>query len=454
MAFLPQARGIFGRVFGRKSSKVVEQVLLWQVAGQIIGTILQPGLVELSKLLNSQFQAVPLTPAQLADMVVRNVLPLGEATDIAKQSGVSPSDFHHMVQDTGEAPGPGDLVDALRRGVIPEKGAGPDSVSFEQGIREGRLKDKWIPVIRSLATRLPSPSDALDALLEGQAEEPDARTLYERFGGDPTYFTLLFNTRGSAPTPVEALEMANRRIIPWDGHGPDVTSFEQAFLEGPWRNKWLGAFRALGAHLPPPRTVVALLRSGAITDPVALDLFQRSGLSPELAAAYVADAHHQKSQGSRQLTVSTILDLYEQRLITPEQTTTLLGDLGYSAQDAAYEMALKDMQREIRAINAATSRIGQLYIARKIDVTAARNALNTYRVPDAQVQELLTTWDTERSLTFKTLTAAEIVAAFHWTIFDQATAEAELVNLGYTQFDAWALLSIREHVALPGRPAQ
>jgi hypothetical protein len=52
--------------------------------------------------------------------------------------------------------------------------------------------------------------------------------------------------------------MANRGIIPWSGSGPRSTSFEQAFLEGPWRNKWLGPFRKAAEYFPPPRTITAM----------------------------------------------------------------------------------------------------------------------------------------------------------------------------------------------------
>ena len=37
--------------------------------------------------------------------------------------------------------------------------------------------------------------------------------------------------------------MALRGIIPWDGTGLQVTSYAQAFREGPWRDKWSDAFK-------------------------------------------------------------------------------------------------------------------------------------------------------------------------------------------------------------------
>lgn len=444
--------GFAGRLFTKGS--VSEQIFIWAILAGVVQALGSPGLEGLRQLANLAAQNTVLTPAELADMVVRAIKDQKDAEGEAALSGIDPERFRALVQSAGEGPAPGDLAEALRRGIIPESGAGPGSVAFDQGIRESHLRNKWAPIIKALSVREPTPSDALDALLEGQLPEDQVRELYQRFGGDPEHFTWLFNSRGSAPTPVEALEMANRGIIPWAGEGPDVTSFHQAFLEGPWRNKWEPAFRGLGAHLPPPRTVVALVRAGALSDVEAARFLQGAGLSPDLAAAYIAEAHHSKTARSRDLTVSTILDLYEAHALKPENATSLLKDMGYSDEEAAQELAFKDLQREIRAVNSAITRIGNLYVARKIEKSEAVAALNGLQVPDSQITELLTTWDTERSLQIKVLSAAEVVAAFHWQVFDQATATQELVHQGYSEFEAWALLSIREHTPLPGRPAQ
>ena len=449
MAALP---GIVGRLFTKGS--IAEQIFVWAILAGIVQALGAPFLLELQQLANLAAQNAVLTPAELADMVVRAIKNEPEAAAEAARSGIDAERFKALVQSAGEAIGPGELAAALRRGIIPEAGRGPDQVSFDQGIAESHLRNKWGPIVKALSVEEPTPIEPLEALLEGQLPEDVARELYHRFGGDLEHFTWRFNSRGSAPTPIEALEMANRRIIPFEGEGPGATSFHQAFLEGPWRNKWEHAFRELGRHLPPPRTVVALIRAGAISDERGLQLLQDSGLDPDLAAAYVTEAHHTKTQATRQLTVATILDLYEARVIGAEDAGRLLGDLGLTQQDATYELTLRDLQRTVRAVNTAVSKIGSLYIAGKIPKDQALVSLQGLQIKDAQITELFRIWDLERHSQIRTLTPAEIVAAFHYKIFDQETATAELVTLGYPAFDAWALLSIREHEPLPGRPAQ
>ena len=448
---MPDGTSVAGRLFTKGS--VSEQIFVWAVLAGIIQALGAPFLEELRQIANEAGQNTVLTPSELADMVVRAIRSEDDAAGEAARSGIDKERFRALVQAAGEAIGPADLAAALRRGIIPEGGRGPDQISFDQGIAESHLRNKWGPIVKALSVEEPTPIEPLEALLEGQLPEDVARELYHRFGGDLEHFTWRFNTRGSAPTPIEALEMANRRIIPFEGEGPEATSFHQAFLEGPWRNKWEHAFRELGRHLPPPRTVVALIRAGTISDERGLQLLQDSGLDPDLAAAYVAEAHHVKTQATRQLTIGTILDLYEARVISGDDATRLLTDLSLSPQDASYELALRDLQRSIKAVNGAVSRIGNLYIAGKIDKSQATASLQGLQIKDTQITELFRVWDLERTVTVKTLTPAEIVAAFHYKIFDQETATAELVQLGYPAFDAWALLSIREHAPLPGRPA-
>ena len=451
MAFLSSARGIFGRVFGK--SNVVEQVLLWQVAGQVIGTLMQPGLTELSKLINSEFQTVPLSPAELAEMVIKGHLSQGAGADLARESGISPSDFQRLVDVGGESPGLDFLLEAFRRGFIQQAGGGADATSLEQGIRESRLKNKWIPVVERMGLRPIPLADAIDAWVESQITPELAQEIAYQNGISKDDAVILFNTRGNPPTPSELIELVRRGIVPMKGTGPDVTSLQQGIFEGATKNKWEPGFEALIEAVPPPRTVTALLRSGSITDAQAARWFQDAGLSAEAAAAYVANAHHGRTATQKELTVSTITDLYEQRVIPAADATTALQHLGYSAQDAAFVLALKDLQREIKAVSSTTGRIGKLYIARKIDRPAVVAVLNTLHIPDAQVTELLTVWDQERALDVKTLTEGQVVAAFHYGIFDQATAQAELETLGYTASDAWALLSIRQRGPIPGRPA-
>lgn len=438
-------------LFGAGSA--VEQLFVWGVVNQVVSQVMGPTMNLITQKVNKDNPTVPLSPADLAQLVVRNYISNSEGQNVSRLSGITGTDFNHLVSLAGEAPAPGDLATALRRGLVPEAGDGEGSTSFDQGIREGHLANKWIPVVKGLAVQWPSPVDALNALLEGQVSEADGRALYERFGGAPEYFTMLFNSRGSAPTPDEAAVMANRGIIPWSGSGAGVVSFEQAFLEGPWRNKWLTPYRDAAQYYPPPRTITAMLKNGSLTVAQAMTLLQQQGLTAELAAAYVHDAQLSQNQADRDLTVSQVLDMYEAQLISPDDATTLLEALNYSADNAALLLAYKDLQRAIAQTNTAVSRVATLYIGHKISRDTAVSSLNALAVPAAQVQQILQLWDLQASVNVKTLTPAQIVDAWALAVIDQAEAQNELEGLGYTPYDAWILLSIKNKAPLGSAPA-
>ncbi len=483
-----------GDLFSSRSA--VGQLFLYGVLGGVLSSLLQPELAELTQLsygilantplpadqaarlavqghmteaqaageagkagINGErFAAllagarVHLSPADLATMVVRNILTEDQAVTIAKLSGLQPADFARLVQATGQPPGPATLAEAARRGIIDWDGVGPDKVSFAQGLSEGDTKDKYGPMLRALAVQWPSPADALDALLEGQISEAEAKQLYQRFGGDPAYFKMLFDTRGGAPTPTQAADMANRGIIAWTGTGPDATSFEQSFLEGPWRNKWEPAFRKAAAYVTPPRSVVAMLRNGALTPEQASAELRLSGLDDAMIAAYIHEAQQGAGATQRELTMSQTVALYEAQVIGHDDARKLLEALGYDQHNAGFLLQLADLRREIAAVNYAVGRVQALYVGRKLTRNQAAQSLNTLGLPAAQVKAVVDTWDIVLAATVKTLTAAEIGRAAKAGYLDAATALADLVAQGYSPHDAWIVLSLAIGGPAPNPP--
>lgn len=431
----------------------IENIFLWSVLGNVVNALLAPEMNELQQLSFKILSNTPISPADAATATNRHFLQPDEGAGEASLSGVSSDRFSILTDLAGDAPAPGDLATALRRKLIPEAGTGPDAVTFEQGIAEGNLRDKWTDVMRQLAVQWPTPDDALNALLEGQVSEADGRALYEQFGGDPQFFQLLFNTRGSAPTPVEAATMANRGVIPWDGTGPGVVSFEQAFLEGPWRDKWLAPYRALAAYYPPPRTITAMFKEGALTEAEALSYLEQQGLTPDLAHAYVAGATHQATAKSKDLTEASVVGLYEARLITEADAESFLTALKYSPESAKLLLELADLRRSIAQVSQAVSRVRTLYVGHKITETVAQSILTELAVPAAQIPTIMRTWKLEASVNVKQLTEAQIVDAYAAKIVTQAEAQTELESIGYTPLDAWRLLSIKAKGPLPGKPA-
>lgn len=438
--------GIGGALGALLGNNVLEQIALWQVGGSLVGAALGPYMQALSNEVNRVSPLVPLSPSEAAVAQLRNVWSPDKAADEALFSGVNRERYDVLARIAGNAPGPGELAVALRRKLISDQ-------RYLEGIRQGNLRDEWADTIRELAVQQPSPTTMLEAYLEGQINEGQARQLYQQLGGDPDYFDILYNTAGQAPTPTQALDLANRGIIPWDGEGEGVVSFRQAFLEGPWRNKWEPAFRALGEYLPPPRTITAMYGEGSLGRDEAITLLRKQGLSAEMAAKYVSAGSNTKTAPTRDLAQSTILELYQDQLIDPQLAGQMLAALGYDASEVSFILQVADVKVAQRYLASAVSRVHNLYVGHKISDSTATSVLAQLQVPAGQVDQLIGIWGYERAANVATLTAAQVAGAFRDSLIDQAEAQQRLQELGYSPRDAWLYLSTAVHKQLPQQPA-
>jgi hypothetical protein len=446
------------------SNDSVTQIFTWGVLYGLIGAVFEPVTSEVTQEIWASAVSDGLNnvlpPDLLAVMTVRGWIDEPTAAGQAARSGVNAGDFGRMVNNARNPIAPEEAAVALRRKIIPQSGA-PGVPSFDTAIQEGNLGNQWGPVIQQLATQIPTPADVLRGVLQGQVPAgTDPRSLYQQVGGELTdpntgfdWYTFLFNTEGSAPTPMEAIEMARRLIIPWDGEGPGVVSFHQAFLEGPWRNKWEPAFRGLSNYVPPPRTVTALLRQGAITPAQAQQYFQFSGLSPELATIYTTAATTVKTAAAKRLSESNILTLLNDKLITTAEAVTFLEELGYPANEANILATTGQAAATIADLKRNVNRVGTYYVAHKIDRANALTMLGSLGLDPTAAAAQVDGWDIDRAANVRVLTPAQIESAWEFQLLTQAEAQAELEILGYTPLDAWTVLSIKAKQALPGKPA-
>lgn len=446
------------------------QLFVWGILYGLLSAVFEPVTTEISQeAWEAAVQANlhrALSPDELASMVVRGWVTPAAGEAEAEKSGVAQNDFANMVNNRRNPISPQEAAVALRRLIIPETAA-PGAVSFLNAIQEGNLGNQWAPVIQQLAEQIPSPADVLRGVLQGQVPAgSDGRTLYKQVGGqdiDPNtkfdWYTFLFNTEGSAPTPNEAAEMVRRGAIPWgDGineplvEGPNAVSFHQAFLEGPWRDKWEPAFKALSNYVPPPRTVTALLKSGGITAAQATDYLSKQGLTPDLIAVYINAATATKVAPTKLLSQANILTLLNDKLIDVPTAVADLEKLGYPADEATILATTAQAAATITSLKANVTKIETYYLAHKIDRANALTMLAGLGLDAGSAAARVDDWDILKQSNTRTLTVAQITSAWEYAVYTQAVAQQELENLGYTPYDAWTLLSIKNKAPLPNPP--
>jgi DNA-binding MarR family transcriptional regulator len=177
------------------------------------------------------------------------------------------------------------------------------------------------------------------------------------------------------------------------------------------------------------------------------------GLDADYAAKWIAYADANAIDDYRGLTEQAILAMLSLSYISDDQARTML--LGIHKGSAAIDelIAYGHIQRTIQSANQSISRVGSLYQGRKITAQSATTALTTLGVEPSAIPTIIADWDAIVNVNVKLLTAAEIADAWEYEIIDDTTAYQELQNIGYTPYDSWVYLSIKNKAPLPGQPA-
>src|SRR5712691_3643962 len=176
------------------SNGVITQLVMWNVVGQVMSTMMapafnalqqdtlkahpnmvltpdilaravvqtvmdkEPALAEAKKCgidehrfgILLKLADIRLTPADLAEAYLRSYLDKGQAESEAKLQGVTKARFDTLTLLAGDGIGPQQAAEARRRGFIHPTGKGPESTSYDQAIAESRLHNKWGPVLFEL----------------------------------------------------------------------------------------------------------------------------------------------------------------------------------------------------------------------------------------------------------------------------------------------------------------
>jgi hypothetical protein len=443
----------FGEFF--KEGSAAEQFLIWGVLQQVLQPLLLPFTAELQKLVLSATPVMPLSPSVAAEAVARGFIDDGTGQDIANDNGIGQNDFHKLVKIASHAPDLSLAFELYRRGLIPEGSDDPEQVSLRGALTDAGIPAAWHDHAVKLAVSVPSQAQVLNAWLEGQITEGEARKRLKEAGMAEDWIDAAYNANGQAPTPTQALELLNRGIIPKMGTGPDSVSYQQAFLEGPWRNKWLQPFLALAEYLPPPRTVTAMYHSGQLTHDQAATALSKQGLSPEMVTAYLSKAQSATHATERHLTTSQITTAYADGIMTNKQALDALVALKFTDHDAKVILQLVDVRRATAQLNAGVSRVRALYEAGKVTADEATKLLTDLKVDGTQARAMVQVWHLTVSTRTRTLSAAQVESAFYYNLITAAEAMTMLQGMGYDEADAWLALAIRNKgtTGLPPRPA-
>lgn len=368
-----------------------------------------------------------LSPADLALASLRGVLDADQAQSYAAMLGVTSDDFATLIGNTGEPPGLMQLLEAYRRGFI-------DEPTLEEGIRQSRVRDQWIPTVEALRYVPMSTADAARAYVQNYLQYDDAAAIAQENGLEPDHWQYIAESWGRPLAHGEMIQLYYRGLVTQD-------DFDQAMRESYIKDKYIQWSFDLGVKLPSLWQITQLLKDGAITADMATTLLLEQGYQQDVVTAIVAGSSGGKAAGTKHLTASEYVTMYSDGLVSPDDTVKNLEALGYSETDANWLMSIADAKAQASIMRAAITTVKQQYNRRLLDESEATNELTAVGVTPKQAGELVKSWGAVRAVPTKTLTEAQTMKALKDGIIDPTDALNRLMAIGYSNEDAVILMA-------------
>ena len=434
--------------------------------------------------INAKYKAVPLTPAVLADAVIRNLLDGGTgvtsgtaatgtkpllgnvdgntAVQEAALSGLDTERFNLLVQETGESYG---IVDALRlynRGQtmssleetaqyatgtpLYKSGAslattyGITADQLDTVIAYSRVRDQFIPDLLKLAKNTLSPADAVELAVKQVVSVGDAQNLFEAAGGVGEQFAALVDAAGDSAGVEKAVELAAHGAIGIDqlnqilglsrlnprfyylAHNADNNTF-------PLNMKWLA-----------PYEVGEAIAAGTMSTADGLASLLESGYDSEQATAFTAAKATTAVAKTKEETAAMVVNEYTANILSEADATTALENLGYTTTAVPFLLSQATARAIIAARNATIARIKSAYLMGDITATTATTELGSIGIPQAAITAFMTDWGVEASTPHQHLSAAEIGWFVEHAVITPDQGVAMWQSSGFTAGTAQLLL--------------
>lgn len=419
----PEVRDLLGALVNPEH--FTQSVLVGIAIGAVISPVLASITAPTAQLIASEVWAKqpvnPLSPDLLAASVIKGVLTESEAAGEALQSGVNAQHFGTMVNTAGQSFGVGEALLLLRRKQI-------DQAEFDRIVRYSNTRNDFIPDLLKLMYAPPAAGEVIAGAVKAHLTDAEAQAKLAEAGIDPANYAWLKASAGRPYGIEQALQLWNRGLI-------DQARVEQVIAQSDVNPTFTPDILGLRVYLPPPRSVVPMLRNGAITEARARTLLMHHGLSAEDADAFIAEAHHTKASAAKELTGAQVLRMFADGFLTAPDATARLVKVGYPADEITLLLDFATHQRAEKLTNALLSKVGTLYVSHHIDKAEAQGALTAGAVPAAAQADAFHVWDLERAANVHHPTTAQVVGAYRRGEIPPLECRTRLLSLGVLPAD-------------------
>lgn len=386
--------------------------------GQIVS---QPALNEAW----SEYPSIPLSPADLADMVERNIIEQADGEAAAAQSGLGKEQFDLLVLNTGEPIGIDQALTLWLRGAMNDD-------FLEKTVYYSRVRNEFLPYIKALAHHQMSPADAIEIALKRVDTQDNARKYFAEGGGLPDQFDVLLAAAGSPIGPEAAANLLAHGVIDkatFDSvvaHSRINPMFTQ--LVADTHLKWLSVYQ-----------IGEALKAGTVTPQVAAEWLVQDGYNADQAAAFTGGSATGKTVKPKSETESLILEEYQAMLMSEAEATSMLAQLGYSQGEITLLLELATAKQILAQRNQAVGKVRTLFITKKITKGQASTDLDALGIATQARDAFIASWTVEQTTNIKQFSEAQIGSFLKKGLITATEAVSRWEAMGYVTADAQLL---------------
>lgn len=312
-----------------------------------------------------------LSPEDLAMARQQGFVDEGRAHSESALQGTNNERADLMFEMAGLPPGVETALQMLRRGIVGES-------EFSQIVREGHTKTKYTDELLQMRRVLLSAAENVGAAIRGWITPEEAHARNAQLGYSQADSQLLYDTHGRPPGPGQLQTAFNRGII-------DQARFDHGIRESDVRPEWLDVEFALRHRYPSLFQLRGAVQDGGITPERALVIMRYEGYEPQDAQAIVASwttaadpkkDTRVKAWQNRALTV--VNKAYLTHRIDGGAAESFMASLGIESAVRDRLMTIWAIEREVPGAGLTRAQIKKAY----------RNNLLTYQQATADLEDL------------------------------------------------------------------
>lgn len=371
---------------------------------------------------------VPLTPAEAATAQIKGHIDQAHGATEAAYNGLGVDRYNILTETVGDPPGPQELMEGIRRGFINEE-------QFAAGIRQGLIRDEWIPFLLQLRYAPPSAAEAIQGAVQNFLDPQVAAGIVAENGIDPGNFLWMYATAGNPPGPMELITLLNRTDI-------TLADAVQGLRESRLKDKWIPSLLQLATKFPGEWQLTQLIAKGGLTPEQGVIVAAAEGYPDFVRQAIVKAAQSTKIAKQKEIAEGMIVTAYKDGAITHDVALFEIVAFGYTEDEARFILEVADAEVQEKLENTAIASVRAGYVKHHIDDTTAQTLLGQIGIPATHAATLMELWALERTIPTRDLTATEMKNLYTGGLWDAPTYQARLEGVGYSTDDAALIVQL------------